>query len=85
MKTYVLGTELQSLEEALLFSIHNICFHEEIRKISAFFGQKKKRKKKALSGAHTGYERNPVEKTNVNLPILLYLPMTAEYNIKHIF
>ena len=33
MKTYVLGTHLKHLAEALLTSTHNICFHGGIRKL----------------------------------------------------
>ena len=33
MQTYVVGTHLKRLVEALLMSTHNICFHGEIRKI----------------------------------------------------
>ena len=42
MKAYVVGTHQKRLCEALLMSTHNICFHGEIRKISAFFGWKKR-------------------------------------------
>ena len=37
MKTYVVGTHKKRLIEALLMSIHNICFRVEIRKISLPF------------------------------------------------
>ena len=41
-KTYVMSTHLKHLAEALLMSTHNIWFHEEIRKISAFLDEKKR-------------------------------------------
>ena len=36
-----MGTHYKCLAEALLMSTHNICFHWEIRKVSAVFGWKK--------------------------------------------
>ena len=42
MKTYVVGTHLKCLNEALLMSTHNICFRGEIRKYQYFFAEKKK-------------------------------------------
>ena len=39
---YVVGTHKErNLTEVLLMSTHNICFHEEIRKISNMFLLKK--------------------------------------------
>ena len=46
------GYSLKRLGEALLMSTHNICFRAEIRKVSIFFVEKKK-KKSTLSGAMT--------------------------------
>ena len=37
LKKYVVSTQWKCLSEALLISIHKICFHGEIRKISFFF------------------------------------------------
>ena len=36
MKTYVVGTHLKHLAEALLMSTHNICFRGLIRKICGY-------------------------------------------------
>ena len=47
MKTYVVGTHLKYLTEALLMSTHNICFHGEIRIILCGYP--------LLSVAMTGY------------------------------
>ena len=38
LQKHVVGTHLKCLGEALLMRSHNICFHGEIRKISALFG-----------------------------------------------
>ena len=36
MKTFVMGTHLKHLTEALLVSTHNICFNGEVRKYQHF-------------------------------------------------
>ena len=41
MKTYVVGTHLKRLDEALL-STHNISFRGKIRKMSIFFSGERK-------------------------------------------